>query len=786
MNASQDEPSKTPQHESPPQLDETLAFSDETSGSPPGAAEEIGEASLWIGKQIDRYEITRLLGAGGMGMVFDAHDTKIERHVALKILPRELVEDEVARRRFLDEARAAGKLSHPHTVVLYEIGEQEGIHYIVMELVAGGSAADFLEQQTAYSPQQATRIVREAAAGLAAAHAAGIVHRDVKPANLLLTGNGSVKVSDFGLAKQLSDTTLGMTREGQLIGTPSFMSPEQCEAATVDFRTDIYSLGASYYALLTGARPFQDQKSVVSVMYAHCHASPPDVRDLNPQIPEACAKVIQRAMAKRPQDRYRSMEAMEADLRAIEDGRGGEVAVATAGQRASWRGRRGLLLGGLVLAGLCGLGWLAVEKRWGNNADNMAVVPPAGEPIRVGVLHSISGTMADSERPVVDATLLAIEQLNEAGGVLGRPVEPILADGKSQADSFLAETDRLINQDKVCTIFGCWKSSARKTIVPLLEETNHLLIYPVQYEGLEESPNVIYLGATPNQQILPAIDWLFHDLKVQTFFLVGSDYVFPRMAAEIIKDRISELGGKVVDEVYLPLGSRHVDAAVAAIKKSSPDVVLNLINGSTNIPFFNELREQGITPKDIPTLSFSISEATSSRMDPAKIAGDYAAYNYFQSLPSAENKIFVQQFKKKYGPLRVVTDPMETAYAGVKFWAAAVEEAGSTDPAAIRRALRGMRGDTPGGPLRIDPATQHAFKRPRIGQIRTDGQFDIVWESKELVSPEPYPHSRTAAAWRAVLNDLYRGWGNRWAAPESSGRAQADGAASVPSDTSNE
>ena len=180
-------------------------------------------------------------------MVFEARDTMIERHVALKILPRELVEEETVRRRFVDEARSAGKLNHPHTVVLYEIGEHEGIHYIVMELVAGGSAADFLEEHTAYSLQEATRIVREAAEGLAAAHAAGIVHRDVKPANLLIAGNGSVKVSDFGLAKQLSDTTLDITREGQLIGTPSFMSPEQCEAAKVDFHTDIYSLAAATF-----------------------------------------------------------------------------------------------------------------------------------------------------------------------------------------------------------------------------------------------------------------------------------------------------------------------------------------------------------------------------------------------------------------------------------------------------------------------------------------------------------------------------------------------------------
>jgi len=276
---------------------------------------------------------------------------------------------------------------------------------------------------------------------------------------------------------------------------------------------------------------------------------------------------------------------------------------------------------------------------------------------------------------------------------------------------------------------------------------------------------VIYLGAAPNQQILPAIDWLFHNKKMHNFFIVGSDYVFPRMAGEVIKDRLRELGGIVSGEVFLPLGTRNVDIAVDAIEKAKPDIILNLINGSTNVAFFEELRSHGIMPDKIPSISFSVGESELSRMDPESMAGDYAAWNYFQSIDSPANHDFVAAFKAKYGPHQVITDPMETAYAGVMLWAAAVTEAGGTEPAAIRRGLRGVRGEGPGGELRIDPATQHAYKKPRIGQIRPDGQFDVVWEAERPLKPEPYPASRPAAAWRAALHDLYRGWGNHWSAP---------------------
>jgi urea transport system substrate-binding protein len=487
------------------------------------------------------------------------------------------------------------------------------------------------------------------------------------------------------------------------------------------------------------------------------------------KIPAAAAEIVLRAMAKQPADRYESMEAMESALWQLELQQTGGVTAL--GRLTDTRSRRFLivLMGGLILLALIGIG----QFFSGGWSDRGGTFLPQGEPIRVGVLHSLSGTMADSERPVVHAVLLAIEELNNAGGVLGRPVEAIVADGKSRADVFAAEAERLINQQQVVTVFGCWTSESRKTIVPLFEEADHLLIYPVQYEGLEESPNVFYLGAAPNQQILPAIDWLHRVLEARKFVIVGSDYVFPRVASEIIKDRLQELGGELVGEVYLPLGSRNVDLAVETIEQTQPDVILNLINGSTNVALFSELRKRGIMPDKIPAISFSVGEAELARMDATAMVGDYAAWNYFQSIDSAENKEFVRKFRAKYGPHQVVTDPMETAYAGVKLWAAAVEDADSTAPGAIRRALKNMRGHAPGGPVRIDPGTQHAFKRPRIGRVAADGQFEIVWEAEKPLRPEPYPDSRSAAEWRAVLHDLYRDWGNRWSPPWEAGRPAA-------------
>ena len=386
-------------------------------------------------------------------------------------------------------------------------------------------------------------------------------------------------------------------------------------------------------------------------------------------------------------------------------------------------------------------------------------------PIRVGVLHSLTGTMAISEKAVVDATVLAIEELNRRGGLLGRKIEVVRADGRSDWPTFALEAERLITREKVAVLFGCWTSASRKTVKPVLERHDHLLVYPVQYEGLEQSRNIIYTGAAPNQQIIPAVKWC-HDHLGKRFFLVASDYVFPRAANEIIRDQSTALGASIVGEQYIPLGSQQVQQVVQKIVEARPDVILNTINGDTNVAFFRELRKAGITPQKIPSVSFSIAENELANMGGAALmVGDYAAWNYFQSIDSRENRRFVKAFKKRYGAGRVTSDPMEAAYLGVFLWAQAVKEAGTVDVARVRAAVTDQSFQAPEGLVHVDRRNNHTWKAVRIGKIRRDGQFDIVWNSGRAIQPVPFPPSRSHSSWSGFLKKLYRGWGEQWARP---------------------
>ena len=384
--------------------------------------------------------------------------------------------------------------------------------------------------------------------------------------------------------------------------------------------------------------------------------------------------------------------------------------------------------------------------------------------IKVGILHSLTGTMAISEKSVVDATLLAIEEINESGGLLGQRIEAVVVDTKSDLDTFASEAERLITQEKVQAIFGCWTSASRKMVKSVVERHNHLLFYPVQYEGLEQSPNIIYTGAAPNQQIIPAIKWAFDNLGTR-FYLVGSDYVFPRTANAIIKDQVKALQGQVLGERYVPLGSLDVKTIVADIVNRQPDVILNSINGDTNTVFFEELRASGITPERIPTLSFSLAEDELRSLKTTAMAGDYAAWNYFQSIETTNNQSFVQNFQSRFGTDRVTDDPMEAAYFGVQLWAQAVRDAGTTDVKVVRRAMLDQSFAAPEGIVYIDPETQHTWKTVRVGRIRPNGQFTIVWASDHPIRPLPFPSYRSPLEWENFLNQLYRMWDNRWAAP---------------------
>jgi urea transport system substrate-binding protein len=339
----------------------------------------------------------------------------------------------------------------------------------------------------------------------------------------------------------------------------------------------------------------------------------------------------------------------------------------------------------------------AWNRNRGENRLGVTMTAPAGgaspaalngAPIKVGVLHSRTGTMAISERAVIDATLLAIDEINETGGLLGRPVEAVVEDGESDSATFAAKAEQLITKDGACTVFGCWTSASRKTVLPLFEKYDHLLFYPVQYEGLEQSPNIVYTGAAPNQQIIPAVKWCVSSLKKKKFFLVGSDYVFPRTANAIIRDQAKGLHAEIVGEEYLLLGSSDVGEIVQKIAAARPEAILNTINGDSNVAFFRALRAAGVRADKVPTISFSISEEELSSLSMKDVVGDYAAWNYFQSVDRPLNHAFVKLFEKRHGKQRVISDPMEAAYFGVHLWAQAVKEAQDDNVAKIRRAVR--------------------------------------------------------------------------------------------------
>ena len=385
--------------------------------------------------------------------------------------------------------------------------------------------------------------------------------------------------------------------------------------------------------------------------------------------------------------------------------------------------------------------------------------------IKIGVLHSLTGTMAISEKSLVDAVQMAVEEINDKGGISGRKIETVVADGRSDWNAFAREAERLILEERVSTIFGCWTSASRKNVKQVVEKHNHLLIYPLQYEGLEDSPNIIYTGAAPNQQIIPAVKWCLDNLG-KKFFLVGSDYVFPHTANAIIRDQLRALHGEVVGEEYLSLGSKQVGRLIQQIKQSGAEVILNTINGDSNIPFFHALRQGGISPGEIPVMSFSIAEEELRNMNKTEMAGDYASWNYFQSIHEPGNLDFIQRYKTRYGATRVTDDPIATAYFSVYLWAQAVEEGQSDSVRSIRERMKDQSYQAPGGIVYVDATTRHTWKPVRIGKIRQDGQFDVIWSSGRAVRPIPFPAYRRRVEWEKFLNQLYVQWDRNWANPD--------------------
>jgi urea transport system substrate-binding protein len=364
--------------------------------------------------------------------------------------------------------------------------------------------------------------------------------------------------------------------------------------------------------------------------------------------------------------------------------------------------------------------------------------------IKVGILHSLSGTMAISETTVVNAELMAIDEINKAGGVLGKKIVPVKEDGASDPAIFAEKAKKLITKDKVATVFGGWTSSSRKAMKPVFEQYKGLLWYPVQYEGLESSPNIFYTGATTNQQIIPSVDYLLEN-KGKTFFLLGSDYVFPRTANKIIKAQLKAKKGTTVAEEYTPMGHTDFSTIISKIKSSKAKVVYNTLNGDSNVAFFKQLKDAGLTSKDITVLSVSVAEEEIRAIGTSVLTGHLAAWNYYQTTNTKENTKFVAAYKAKYGKDKVTSDPMEAGYTAVYLWAKAVEKAKSTDVAKVKAAAKGLTFNAPEGKVTVDGATQHIYKTVRIGEVQSNGMFKEVWSTKGPVKPDPYLKSYTWA-----------------------------------------
>ena len=392
-----------------------------------------------------------------------------------------------------------------------------------------------------------------------------------------------------------------------------------------------------------------------------------------------------------------------------------------------------------------------------------ALAQDSAEPIRIGILHSLSGTMAISETTLKDAMLMLIEEQNAKGGVLGRKLEPVVVDPASDWPLFAEKARELVAGDKVSAVFGCWTSVSRKSVLPVFRELDSILFYPVQYEGEESERNVFYTGAAPNQQAIPAVEYLM-DQGVERWVLAGTDYVYPRTTNKILEQFLKDKGVAPEDIMvnYTPFGQSDWQTIVSDIKAfggaGKKTAVVSTINGDANVPFYKELANQGITADDIPVVAFSVGEEELAGIDTAPLVGHMAAWNYFQSVDDQANYDFIDAWHSYTGKDdRVTNDPMEAHYIGFNMWVKAVEKAGTTDPDKVIDAMVGIEVPNLSGGKAVMGKDHHITKPVMVGEINEDGQFDIVWESEGEVAGDAWsdylPESKPLVAdWTQPIN----------------------------------
>jgi urea transport system substrate-binding protein len=402
--------------------------------------------------------------------------------------------------------------------------------------------------------------------------------------------------------------------------------------------------------------------------------------------------------------------------------------------------RSALAAGSVVFATsllLAGCGSKASDTTAAGGGGAESCVDTEGPSIKVGSLNSLSGTMAISEVTVRDAIKLAVDEINAAGGVMDKQIELIGEDGASEPTVFAEKAEKLISSDCVAAVFGGWTSSSRKAMLPVFESADSLLYYPVQYEGLESSPNIFYTGATTNQQIVPALDYL-KEKGTKSLYLVGSDYVFPQTANRIIKAYAEANGMEIKGEDYTPLGSTDFSTIVNKVRTADADAVFNTLNGDSNVAFFREYRNVGLTPQEMPVVSVSFAAEEVGGIGVENVVGQLTAWNYYQTIESPANTAFVDAYKAAYGANKPTSDPMEAAYVSVYLWKNTVEKAGAFDTKSIQDSADGVTFDAPEGLVTIDGENHHITKTARIGEIRPDGLIYTIWESPGPIEPDPF------------------------------------------------
>jgi urea transport system substrate-binding protein len=708
------------------------------------------------------YQILGQLGRGGMGVVYKARQIGLDRVVALKTIPASTVAGPSALARFDIEGRVVARLQHPHIVQIYEIGNHAGCPYFSLEYMDGGNLARWLDRKP-IDVHVAAGVAEVLARAVHYAHTRGIIHRDLKPQNILMSqGEGgpdlaTVKLSDFGLARLLAEEGgSNLTKPGTTLGTPSYMAPEQAQGRISDIgpATDVYGLGAVLYEMLCGQPPFHADSDWMTVHHV-ITTTPEPVHSTRPDCPKPLEAICLRCLAKDPAARFPSAEALADDLRRFLDGQPIETPM-----RATLTGdsTRRAWLAATAVAALGSLGAAAALRMARGRA-----------PIDAGVLQSQTEFMGDSGQAVINATLFAIEEINRAGGLLGRAVRPRVGDGESDELVFASEARRLLGDDGVHVLFGCLTSSHRRAVEPIVRAHNRLLVYPGESEGLELSPHVVCLGPLVNQHVLPAVGWFRRELGKRRFFFAGSDTIYARAARAILGDAAGSLGVEIVGDSFV----NPVDVvgwavrAVHQIKEITPDAVVTLIQGKANLAFIHRLRSPKGGPKEVPTLSCTFTEQD-LRNILRQMAGEYLCGHYYQSLNTRQNKQFLARLARdpRFGADAVVSDAMVAAYMGVHVWAAAVRRAGTfEDLPAIRRAMAALTPlPGPGGPVRLDPGTQCDAKYARVARVGADRSINILWSSERPETPVVYPATRSRERWDALIASLQAGWGGHWSA----------------------